>query len=225
MIEHDDASVLTAATVGAAGVALRPSAPPRPTGTTTWATPTTSTAPTAAAARLLRTKQTFVSLLTALSRTCRRRAVLREEAVAAWCDELARRSRAGISLHIAVHDTASPDDTMTEALQPIRRALGRGATVTEAMSIERADLTPGADHLAVACSVIGIVASIGGSAAEPLDRVAAALRLRAVDRHERATQSSQASLSAHVLTVLQLLMLTVLLASDGDVRDVVTSRA
>jgi Flp pilus assembly protein TadB len=65
---------------------------------------------------------------------------------------------------------------------------------------------------------MGVAASAGGSPAAPIDRVAAALRLRAVDRAERASQAAQARLSAHVLTVVPLVMLTLLAIVDADVR-------
>ena len=49
------------------------------------------------------------------------------------------------------------------------------------------------------------------------------LRQRAADLDERSAQAAQARLSTHVMTAVPLLMLAALVATDGDVRSVVTS--
>jgi tight adherence protein B len=71
--------------------------------------------------------------------------------------------------------------------------------------------------------VIATASRIGGPAAASIDRAAMLLRQRASDLDERATQAAQARLSSHVMTAVPLLMLVVLLATDDDVRSVVTS--
>jgi Flp pilus assembly protein TadB len=164
-----------------------------------------------------------------------RRTALRPEDVARWCDDLARRVRTGSSLTGALLDCTNVE-ALHDATAPIRHALERGTAIADCLTpptraglhpavIHRGppgDAKPGHQHLALALSVIAAVAEVGGSAAPALDRVASALRLRAVDRDDRATQAAQARLSAHVLTVLPVLMLSVLVVTDADVRDVIT---
>jgi tight adherence protein B len=132
-------------------------------------------------------------------------------------------------LAAALRDAATVDRALHVSTDDIRLALDRGASVADAVSgtqqgsFERS--LPGRQHLTLAMSIIGVSATIGGSAAAPLDRVAAALRLRAVDRDDRATQAAQARMSAHVLTVVPLLMLLILAAADADVRTAIVSGA
>ncbi len=171
--------------------------------------PTSSNHPAALSARR------FIALLR------RRRPVITPDDVAAWCDELARRVRAGSSLSSALTETIPPDPSLRAATDPIRLAIARGRPVGEAVTAEGSTPAVGATHLSTARSVIAVAATLGGSAAAPLDRVAAALRLRAVDGQERSTHSAQARLSAHVMTVVPLVMLGVLVAADPDVRAVV----
>jgi Flp pilus assembly protein TadB len=163
-----------------------------------------------------------------------RRLTLRPESVAAWCDDVARRVRSGESLLAALRDTPIGDPALRISTEPIRHALDRGATVSEAVASAATTAGTGAatigrsmrgaQHLALACAVISVAAT-GGSAAAPLDRVAAALRLRAVDRDDRATQAAQARMSAHVLTLVPLVMLGLLSVADADVRAAVVSGA
>ncbi|MET0662023.1 MAG: type II secretion system F family protein, partial [Ilumatobacteraceae bacterium] len=106
------------------------------------------------------------------------------------------------------------------ATASIRLAIERGRPVADAV----ASVDPtcrGNRHLATACSVIAVSATVGGASAAPLDRAAAALRLRAVDDEERRAHSAQARLSAHVLTVIPVGMLVLLVTTDPDVRGVV----
>jgi Flp pilus assembly protein TadB len=139
-------------------------------------------------------------------------------AVAAWCDDIARRIRSGSTLRDAV--ATLPADPATErATAPMRLALDRGASVTDA--IARVDA--GGPHLQLALGVIATASRIGGPAAASIDRAAMLLRQRASDLDERATQAAQARLSSHVMTAVPLLMLAVLVATDDDVRSVVTS--
>jgi tight adherence protein B len=138
--------------------------------------------------------------------------------VAAWCDDIARRIRSGSSLRDAV--AVLPADPATErATAPMRLAIDRGASVADA--IARVDA--GGPHLRLALGVIATASRIGGPAAASIDRAAMLLRQRASDLDERATQAAQARLSSHVMTAVPLLMLAVLVATDDDVRAVVTS--
>jgi Flp pilus assembly protein TadB len=110
---------------------------------------------------------------------------------------------------------------MLDATGPLRRSLARGQPVAEAVGapMDHGGVAPrGAHHLTFACSMIGVLARVGGSPAAPLDRVAASLRLRAVDRQERLTNAAQAQMSARVLTLVPLAMLMLLLITDPDVR-------
>lgn len=151
-----------------------------------------------------------------------RRGAIEPDAVAGWCDDLARRVRSGSSLARAVTESRPSDHVLDAATRPMRSAIEHGRNVSDAVTdVSGAAAGPGAAHLGAACAVIAAVASSGGSPAAPLDRAAAALRLRAVDRDERRSHSAQARLSAHVLTVVPLVMLTMLLIADRDVRAVV----
>ncbi len=145
---------------------------------------------------------------------------IRPEHVATWCDDVARRIRSGTSLTQALAESVPRDAAVRDATAPIRLAIERGRPVGEAMSALDApgSSNSGLRHLATACTVIAVSANLGGASAAPLDRVAAALRLRAVDEQERAAHSAQARLSAHVLTVVPVALLCVLAVSDPDVR-------
>ena len=139
-------------------------------------------------------------------------------AVAAWCDDIARRVRSGSTLRDAV--AVLPADPATErATAPLRLAIDRGASVGDAV----ARVDAGGAHLRLALGVIATASRIGGPAAASIDRVAMLLRQRAADLDERATQAAQARLSSHVMTAVPLLMLATLAATDDDVRSVVTS--
>jgi tight adherence protein B len=139
-------------------------------------------------------------------------------AVAAWCDDIARRVRSGSTLRDAV--ATLPADPATErATAPLRLAVDRGASVADA--ITRVDA--GGAHLRLALGVIATASRIGGPAAASIDRAAMLLRQRAADLDERATQAAQARLSSHVMTAVPLLMLAALVATDDDVRSVVSS--
>jgi tight adherence protein B len=139
-------------------------------------------------------------------------------AVAAWCDDIARSVRSGSTLRDAL--ATLPADPATErATAPLRLAIDRGASLADA--IARAD--EGGAHLRLALGVIATASRIGGPAAASIDRTAMLLRQRASDLDERTTQAAQARLSSHVMTSVPLLMLAVLVATDDDVRSVVTS--
>ena len=142
--------------------------------------------------------------------------------VAAWCDALSRRLRAGDALRTALELERPDDQALLGRTTPLRRSLGHGATVAEAVATATAgspSTTGRRDpHLELLCSVIAATADFGGSAAAPIDRVGATLRLRSADGQERDAQSAQARLSAHVLTVVPLAVLALLAATDAGVR-------
>ncbi len=98
-------------------------------------------------------------------------------------------------------------------------AIERGLSISE--SIARVD-EPG-DHLRLALDVLATTSRIGGPSAASIDRTAALLRQRAADLDDRSLHAAQARLSTHVMTAVPVLMLAVLVATDGDVRAVVVS--
>jgi Flp pilus assembly protein TadB len=142
--------------------------------------------------------------------------------VAAWCDAISRRLRAGDTLRTAFEAERPDDRALLARTEPLRRSLGHGATVADAITATM----PGSvsarvshdPHLELLCSVVAATADFGGSAAAPIDRVGATLRLRNADGQEREAQSAQARLSAHVLTVVPLAVLALLAGTDADVR-------
>ena len=139
-------------------------------------------------------------------------------AVAAWCDDVARRVRSGSTLREAV--AALPTDPAVErATAPLRLAIDRGTSVADA--ITRVDA--GGAHLRLALGVIFTTSRIGGPASASIDRAAMLLRQRAADLDERATQAAQARLSSHVMTAVPLLMLAALAATDDDVGSALAS--
>lgn len=133
-------------------------------------------------------------------------------AVAAWCDELARELRSGTTLRQALTSVVPGDPTTSTCTAPLRLGLQRARPIDEALTG-----AVGA-HLQLAFAVIAAAAAVGGSAAPAIDRVAATLRQRAADRDERRVQAAQARLSAHVMTAVPVVMLALLVVSDGDVR-------
>ncbi len=161
----------------------------------------------------------------------RRRRAERSEpapaAVADWCSAIARGIRSGDTLRAALAEVSPADELVRARTDHLRLALARGRRVADAVASEpqRHPHPSGSDHLGLALAVIGVCGRLGGSAAQPIDRVAATLRERAADDQERAAQSAQARLSAHVLTLLPLAVLGVLVLADGAVRRAAVSPA
>gem|GEM_PF-919873 len=157
--------------------------------------------------------------------TARRAQLISPEHVAGWSDSLARRLRAGESLRAALENDRPEHPALLARTRPLRRSLGNGSSVADAVSVTvqagplRALRDP---HLELLLSVLAAATEFGGGAAVPIDRVGAALRLRMADGQERAAQSAQARLSAHVLTVVPLGVLALLASTDADVREVST---
>jgi Flp pilus assembly protein TadB len=162
------------------------------------------------------TRRSGLAAAWALRRDRRRQPSAR--AVAGWCDDIARRVRSGSSLREAV--TAVPADATTErATSPVRLAVDRGLSIADAVG--RVDDT--GTHLRLALGVIATASRVGGPSAASIDRTAMLLRQRAGDLEERRSQAAQARLSTHVMTAVPLLMLSVLVATDDDVRSAATS--
>jgi len=138
--------------------------------------------------------------------------------LATWCDSLARAIRGGATLHNALRTVPAPECVDTP-LAPAHLALERGASIHGAL----ASVAATSPHLDLVLVVLRSCAENGGSAAEPIDRAAAALRQRAALAGERRTNSAQARLSALVMTLLPGAMLGMLLATSGSVRAVALS--
>ena len=141
-------------------------------------------------------------------------------AVAAWCDDLARELRSGTTLRQTLASVVPDDATTSACTAPLRLGLQRARPIDEALAGD-----VGGAHLQLAFAVIVAAAEVGGSAAPAIDRVAATLRQRAADRDERRVQAAQARLSAHVMTAVPLVMLALLVVSDGDVRTTLATPA
>lgn len=148
-------------------------------------------------------------------------------AVAEWCDELSRALRHGSTLRSVIEATVPDDHAVAHHTTLLRHRLGRGASVRDACDQWSCGLeqtsTPGTDTLQTLAAVLSTSASMGGNAAEPIDRFGVSMRQRASDQLERSANSAQARMSARVLTIVPLALLAVLIATDGDVRDAVTS--
>ena len=153
-----------------------------------------------------------------LPRTRRRQPTA--EAVATWCDSLARPMRAGDTLRDALCTSGSTNAALERELEAVRHGLERGEPIE--VALDRCRCVGG--HLALGLAVIGTTARLGGPSSQPLERVAAALRLRAADEQERMAHSAQARMSAHVLTLVPLGFLGLMLTLDADVRDAATTR-
>ena len=159
-------------------------------------------------------------------------------AVAAWADDLARSLRHGSTLHAALEHTVPTDSVVGRHSASLRHWLGRGVTVAEACDEWSVDLTDGPggfslrsrvgpmdgiELLATTAAVLAAAATLGGTAAAPLDRLAVMMRQRASDDLERAAQSAQSKMSAKVLTAVPVAVLALLLLTDAEVRGVITS--
>ena len=138
--------------------------------------------------------------------------------VAEWCDAMARRLRTGESLRQVLASEHPEHPALGAQTEPLRRALRHGDSVADSIAATASAPASPASALGLVWSVLTVTADYGGSTAAPLDRAAAALRLRSADAHERAAQSAQARLSAHVLTAIPLVVLVFLVVTDHDVR-------
>ena len=137
--------------------------------------------------------------------------------VSEWTSDLSRHLRGGTTLRETLRTTVPSEPDLQEHTAPLRLALEHGQPVGEAL----AALPTGTDstHVELVAIVLAACHEAGGSAAEPLDRAAVTLRGRAADLEERNAHSSQARLSAQVMTVLPLASLALLATSDPVVRE------
>ncbi|MEM8621726.1 MAG: type II secretion system F family protein [Actinomycetota bacterium] len=147
------------------------------------------------------------------------------DAVAQWCDQIARSVRSGHTLRAAV--SIAPDDAALSAgTARLRHDLDRGcrlAVATAALAADQPTTERATAALRLVLSVLTAAADVGTVSSEPIDRVAAALRQQVADDQERSAQSAQARMSARVLTTLPIGTLAVLATVDPDVRAVVTA--
>jgi tight adherence protein B len=139
------------------------------------------------------------------------------EALAAWCDDVARGLRLGASLHAALATDPAPPGLAT-----VVRAAAQGEAVAEAAL--RADAGSRREHDDATRFVLRTlaIASLGGAGApHALERTASALRDRSAAAAERRAQAAHAMLSMQVLTWLPVVVLTWLFATSGAARDFV----
>jgi len=165
-------------------------------------------------------------------RTVRRRrrpAATSPAAVAEWADHLSRTLRHGATLHAALATTEPSDPDLAARCEPLQHWLARGSTVVDAcdewsdelgrqLGRQRGRRT---ELLTTTAAVVAAVAMLGGTAAEPIDRLAATMRQHVSDDLERLAHAAQAKMSAQVLTIVPLAVLVLLLLADDDVRSVV----
>jgi len=147
-------------------------------------------------------------------------------AIAAWADDIGRSIRHGSTLRAAIGSVVPDDHRLAEHSAVLRHLLDRGDGVREACDTWATHTTrlgvAGADLLTAFATVLAAAATLGGSAAAPIDRFAVAMRQRVSDDLERDANSAQARLSARVLTAVPLGVLVLLLVADREVRSVVT---
>lgn len=132
--------------------------------------------------------------------------------LAAWCDAVASEVRTGAALSGALRSVPAPRGS---ALATVGAQLERGRPLADVSPC----CTPNDDERA-ALAMLAALAEYGGPAGQPLDRLAATLRRRAADASERSVHSSQARLSARVMTLLPTAVLVVLLTTSASVRHV-----
>ena len=151
-----------------------------------------------------------------------RPAVPDETAMATWCEHVARGMRTGSSLRRAISDAGLAAPTVASALSPTLGRLDRGVGLGQALGeLDDDPSTP----MGLVVGVLAACADLGGPAAAPLDRTAATLHARAVERDERRTASAQARLSARVLTTLPVATLGVMTVVEPSTRTAVASPA
>jgi tight adherence protein B len=154
-------------------------------------------------------------LLPSLSWPRSRRPCAGPAELASWCDALAREIRSGSTLGGALRTIDPPAGS---ELGDIGRRLRRGSSIIDATAAQGRSV-----HERAITTVLAAIARHGGEAAEPLDRVAATLRRRAADESERLAHSSQARLSALVMTVLPVAVLAIMLMTSPSVRAVIAT--
>ena len=197
--------MLSVVAVVAAGATLR--------GAT--ATPLRIPPPASSRVRASRLSTTMVAVLG-------RRGAPDETAMATWCEHVARGMRTGSSLRRAMTDAGPAVPAAASALAPALGRLDRGVGLGQALGeLDDDPSTP----VGLVVGVLVACADLGGPAATPLDRTAATLHARAVERDERRSASAQARLSARVLTTLPVATLGVMALVEPSTRAAVTTPA
>lgn len=131
-------------------------------------------------------------------------------------DAIARHVRSGSSLAAAIVeevDAPSP-------LSSIADRLVGGGSLVEALSEV---VVPGDADLALTMQALSATAHLGGPIAATLDQAAAVLRERAAARAERRAHSSQARLSARVLTIVPVGFAAWSAVASGSTREIYLS--
>lgn len=145
-----------------------------------------------------------------------------EVAVAAWCERVAAGVRAGSSLTRAVTDADAATPMAHRPFAGAAHALARGKGLADALGpIDEGPATP----VGLLAPVMVAAAALGGSAADPLERVADTLHARAAEREERRASSAQARLSARVLTIMPFGVLVLLTVAEPSIRHVLGTPA
>ncbi len=142
--------------------------------------------------------------------------------VAAWCQRVARSSRAGSSLTQAIGEADAETPADRRPFPEVSHAVGRGRALADALDRGHADpSTP----TGVAGPVLRACADVGGPPAPPLERVADVLTARAADADERVAATAQARLSTRVLTAVPIGVALFLAVSEPAIRGVLTTPA
>jgi tight adherence protein B len=132
-------------------------------------------------------------------------------------DAIARQVRSGSSLTNAAIDEMDH----TSQLAVVQRELTAGSSLEHAL----AAIEPGDADTALTVQALSAAAHLGGPIAATLDEAAAVLRDRAAARDERRAQSSQARLSARILTIVPLAFAVWSAVASQRTRDVYTTTA
>jgi len=130
-------------------------------------------------------------------------------------DTVARQVRSGSSLTAAALEAIDRSSPLGDVVD----RLVAGSSLTEALAAVDARDT----DLALTVQALSATAHLGGPVAATLDEAAAVLRERAAARAERRAHSSQARLSARVLTVVPLGFATWSAIASQRTRDVYLS--
>lgn len=151
----------------------------------------------------------------AVRTTGRRRAHRAPADYASLLDAIARQVRSGSSLTSAVDDEID----LSTPLGVVADRLAEGSSLTEALAV----VVPSHADVALTVQALSATAHLGGPIAATLDEAAAVLRERAAARAERQAHSSQARLSARVLTIVPLVFAAWSAVASQRTRDVYLS--
>ena len=158
----------------------------------------------------------------ALSLPGRRRRGPSELDVAAWCQRVARSSRAGSSLSQAIADADALTPADRRPFPEVGHALQRGRALVDALPAAHADPSTA---VGVCGPVLLACAEVGGPPATPLERVAEVLMARAAEHDERRSATAQARLSARVLTAVPVGVAAFMVVSEPTIRTTLSTPA